>query len=484
MNSLFKLITAFLSLSLSSHAGSFLEASKHLDTDGSLIGYVNFEGDGEAIGTQLNAIYNDAIGTVPGMMPIPVDFPTLFDHLGFGCVQAMGISSKELEGDVHANRSVVLLDGEPTGLMALYGSKESPTSSFTAAELAPADATAAISGTVELGALRDTIVSIVVQVMGPMGEGIAQTQLAQPIPGTDLTPDEVINALSGRWDAFWQESYNDDYVPSYKAWLRIDGAGAIAERLQALAADSPILITETKNGLIADLRPILGTDRIGLFLKTDRIDGSLSLYTHEDWGPESEGPRLNTTESYQALAKHLPENALMYSYTAGSDMSKMLAPFKSDPSIGAYIGMGEKAIDLLLGDFLEPAIAAMYFDGDALVTDSYAGYSTKQAVMVIPAAFGGGLAAAMAIPAFQKVRSTSQEKAITNNLRQIASAAQQHMLETGVSEVRYADLIGENGTIRELVSVAGERYEGIVVTEHSTTISVSLPDGRAITYDF
>lgn len=44
-----------------------------------------------------------------------------------------------------------------------------------------------------------------------------------------------------------------------------------------------------------------------------------------------------------------------------------------------------------------------------------------------------GLLAAMAIPAFNKVRETSQDKAVTNNLRQIASAAQQYMLDEGVS---------------------------------------------------
>lgn len=484
MHSILKLLATSVVFTLSCHAGSFTEASKYLDTDGSLVGYVDFEGDGAEIGAKLNSIYSDAIANVPGMLPIPIDFPTLFDNLGFGSIRAMGISSKELEGGLHANRSVVLLNGDPTGLMALYGTKDSPTTSFTAAELAPADATTAISGTVRMDAIRSTVIAVLVQVMGPMGEGMAKTQLTQAIPGTDLTPDEVITGLSGQWDAFWLESYDDNFMPSYKAWLRIANAGSIVERLQPMAANMPITITETKNGLIADLSPLIGSDAIGLFMETNRIDGSLTIYTHEDWGPESDGPRLSSTENYQALAKDLPKEALMYSYSAGYDMSKILAPLKSEPTMAAYLGMGEHAIDLLLGDFLEPAIAAMYFDGDALVTDAYAGYSTKQAVMVIPAAFGGGLTAAMAIPAFNKVREQSQEKAITNNLRQIASAGQQHILETGVSEVGYADLIGENGYINEITSVNGESYEHIVITENGDTISVSLPDGRVITYDF
>ena len=42
-----------------------------------------------------------------------------------------------------------------------------------------------------------------------------------------------------------------------------------------------------------------------------------------------------------------------------------------------------------------------------------------------------GLLAAMAIPAFQKVRDNSVGKAMENDARQIASAAQQYFLENG-----------------------------------------------------
>ena len=46
-----------------------------------------------------------------------------------------------------------------------------------------------------------------------------------------------------------------------------------------------------------------------------------------------------------------------------------------------------------------------------------------------------GLLAAMAIPAFQKVRQESRESAIENDARQLASAAQQYMLEKNVTSV-------------------------------------------------
>jgi len=49
-----------------------------------------------------------------------------------------------------------------------------------------------------------------------------------------------------------------------------------------------------------------------------------------------------------------------------------------------------------------------------------------------------GLMAAMAIPAFQKVRTTSIERAMMNDARQIGAAAQQYFMENNVESVPFA----------------------------------------------
>lgn len=46
-----------------------------------------------------------------------------------------------------------------------------------------------------------------------------------------------------------------------------------------------------------------------------------------------------------------------------------------------------------------------------------------------------GLLAAMAIPAFQKVRASSMEKAMLNDARQIGAAVQQYCMEKGDTQV-------------------------------------------------
>lgn len=80
-----------------------------------------------------------------------------------------------------------------------------------------------------------------------------------------------------------------------------------------------------------------------------------------------------------------------------------------------------------------------------------------------------GLLAAMAIPAFQKVRTASQDKAVLNNARQLAAAADQYYLENGGSSVGSANLVGATNYVKAINTVAGETYpagytQGVTIT--------------------
>jgi type IV pilus assembly protein PilA len=68
-----------------------------------------------------------------------------------------------------------------------------------------------------------------------------------------------------------------------------------------------------------------------------------------------------------------------------------------------------------------------------------------------------GLLAAMAIPAFQKVRQNSQDKTILNNLRQLNAAAQQYFLEHGVTSVTTTQLVGTDSTEKYINSIQAVR---------------------------
>src|ERR1019366_2095976 len=92
-----------------------------------------------------------------------------------------------------------------------------------------------------------------------------------------------------------------------------------------------------------------------------------------------------------------------------------------------------------------------------------------------------GLLAAMAIPAFQKVRQSSQDKAVLNNARQLSAGADQYYLENGVSTVTLSDLLGPTSYVKALNSVANEVYPSGF--SQGTTITIGSVAGvRTITY--
>ena len=69
-----------------------------------------------------------------------------------------------------------------------------------------------------------------------------------------------------------------------------------------------------------------------------------------------------------------------------------------------------------------------------------------------------GLLAAMAIPAFNKVRQNSRRGALINDARQLGSAAQQYMLEQSVTSVTFS-LSNDgrvNGPLAEYVKQVGK----------------------------
>jgi type IV pilus assembly protein PilA len=92
-----------------------------------------------------------------------------------------------------------------------------------------------------------------------------------------------------------------------------------------------------------------------------------------------------------------------------------------------------------------------------------------------------GLLAAMAIPAFQKVRQASQDKTVLNNARQISAAADQYYLENGVSTVTLGNLIGTSNYVKALNLVANETYPDAYTQGIAISI-VGVAGVRTITY--
>lgn len=92
-----------------------------------------------------------------------------------------------------------------------------------------------------------------------------------------------------------------------------------------------------------------------------------------------------------------------------------------------------------------------------------------------------GLLASIAMPAFQKIRDSSQDKAVLNNARQLAAASDQYMMETGKSTVFVTALVGATSYIKSLDTIASETYP-VAITQGQAITILGVAGQRTITY--
>lgn len=112
------------------------------------------------------------------------------------------------------------------------------------------------------------------------------------------------------------------------------------------------------------------------------------------------------------------------------------------------------------------------------VNKSTSGFTLLEIMIVVVIV---GLLAAMAVPAFIKVRTASQDKAILNNARQLSGAADQYYTENGVSTVTLGNLVGSTNYVKSLNLVASETYPGGYTLGETITI-LGVVGVRTITY--
>jgi type IV pilus assembly protein PilA len=92
-----------------------------------------------------------------------------------------------------------------------------------------------------------------------------------------------------------------------------------------------------------------------------------------------------------------------------------------------------------------------------------------------------GMLAALAIPGFQKIRSSSQDKAVLSNARQLAAATDQYMMEYGKSTVTISRLVGLTNYVKALDTVANEHYPDVYTAGVPITVT-GVGGVRTITY--
>lgn len=468
---------------------SYLAVSKQLELGGSLYGYMDVDGDVQKLAGGIHEMLVQVGKTQPKVAPFAdQDYAALAALLGLTDVKALGVSSVPDGGGFFRNRMFLYTGGERHGLLAGLGGKPGP---FTHLNLAPADAAFYGESEMDLPVIYRSIKDVIGKVAGEPAGNQFETALKKAGEAAALSVLDLIYGLKGRSAVVLRVDASKTLripgpppgvvLPSFAFLICIDG---IAPVVETALAKSPVLkrmdsgtlhIYESAQPLpLEGIQPVLVADGSTLYLATSRafLDECRTQKTG-----------LAQSEEFKRALAHVGSEGNGLSYVSPRLFEQLRQIEKLNPGLQTETKATLGFVMSHLPTPSQPLVAVRTNLPDGVLIRSYLNRSLKQDVVMIsvynPVTIG--LVAAMAIPAYQKVRMASQEKAVLNNLRVLASAADRHYLENGVTTATYTDLVGPTRYIKVLNPVAGEDYRTLRFRQ-GQTLRVRLPDGRTVEY--
>jgi type IV pilus assembly protein PilA len=447
----------------------FLAVQKQLELGGTVYGYVDVDGDARKLAAGLQGVMDQMAATQPQLAPfVKQDYAALFDLLGLGDIKAVGLSSVPDGTGFFRNRVFFYTPEKRHGLLAGLGGGPAP---FARLGLAPADADLYSESEVDLPEVYKTIKAVVAKVGGKKTSNLMEDQLKKAGEAAAISVLGLIQGWKGQSalvvrldpEHTLQFPGSQSFVaPRPELMLSIDG---IALALESALAKSPLFAARTEGGLtlyefkqplpLNGIKPVLAVEGTTLYFATT-VEFLLECR-------QNKGGLTQTAEFKQAIA-HVGELGNGLTYVSPRLFKTLHSLENLNPTLPPET---RQTLHFVVSQLPKPdraLIAVRTNLPEGILVNSYWSRSLKQdlATVSVYNPITVGMLAAMAIPAFQKVRASSQEKAVLNNLRQLAAAADQHYLETGANHATLNDLVGPTKYIRQLRPVGGEDYRALV----------------------
>ena len=463
----------------------FAAVTEHLELGGTLYGYVDIDGDMARLAVVLKNLADQAAAKQPTAKAfVPDDFAPFFTDLGLTDVKAIGFSSVAAEEGGFRNRVFFHTPGGRHGLLSGLGGAPAP---FAVARLAPADADLVYETELDTPAACAAIRAVVARAAGEPAAKLMDAKLDENQPGMPFPARELINAAKGRFSLVLRIDDTKNFkagaanftVPAFDLAFRHERGGA---KLAAALSEVAFLQREDRaDGVTAFVAkeevPVLGW-RPEIMISGD----AFTVVSRAGFlGPD--GAKLADDPAFRAALASLGEagNGLTYVGPRLSARAARLAEL--NPGLPAEQELAIQRLLAMLPEAGSTLISVRQNLPEGILFRSKWNSSLKSGLVANPGVVvvGTGLVAAMAIPAYSKVRVVSQEKAVHNNLRQLAAARDQYFLETGKATCTYADLVGPEKYIRELRPVAGEDYTGLSFRSDEA-LRVELQSGKVVEY--
>lgn len=466
----------------------FAAVNKHLELGGTLYGYVDIDGDLLKLTTQLQGWLGDAAKTQPGVSIVAQqDLAAIVTMLGLTDVKAVGVSSVPDGTGFFRNRLFVYTGGERHGLMAGLGGKPAPLKHIG---LAPADAAFFGESEMDLGVVYRTLKDVVTKVAGEPASTQLETMLKKAGEAATISYLDLIYGLKGRTAVVLRVDPEKTLrtpgsggvvIPAFSLLACVDGVGQVVEpslakskMLRRSDAGTMHVYQLTQKLPFEGIEPALVVDGPTLYLTT-----SLAFLNE---CREQKSNLAQVAEFKDALA-HLGTESNGLTYLSPRLWARLRDLEKLNPSLPPQ---AKSIVNMVLAQLPQsnrPLIAVRTNTEDGILVRSHLHRSMKQDIAAIGIynPLTVGLMAAMAIPAFQKVQMASQEKAVLNNLRQLAAAADQHYLETGTRTATYDQLVGPTRYVKNVIPVAGENYRALRFVQ-GEPLRVRLGNGKTVEY--
>ncbi len=480
-------------------APQFDRVSEFLDLGGVFYAYMDLTGEAERLAGLLDEAVAAFKESNPDMPPLPLNFAKFLDAAGLSGMDAVGLSSVQLDNGLFHNRTILFFPDGVSGLFGVFGDAPHP---FDSLDLAPASADLVWETDYRPQVLRDTVLEMAGALGGALGRGAISSQLTMARPEIGgRTPNQIIDSLGNRAIVIIEFVDGGEQMevapgisfPETRFLLGIDGATELLLSLRpAVEGQSDLEWTETDNGFeitattpppapFGSLSPLLVADTTTgrMFIASDRSFLDVCL---------ADGGKLKDTDAFKEAANLLPPEGVSFTYATPGFIEPIRGIFESSMT-ASPTPLPLEAVNrfsaIFFPDFPAPVASVTTVGPEGLYAAANLGTSHRATVASLtlqPTVMVAGLSAAMAIPAFQKVRENSQQKTVLNNLRQVASAGQQYLLEEGADRARYDQLEGEY--FPPLTPVNGEDYTGLVVEAAGGTLSVTMANGETVEYRY
>ena len=236
--------------------------------------------------------------------------------------------------------------------------------------------------------------------------------------------------------------------------------GWILDRLSELVESMPFLISEKRGGfdyLKAELgiegdwaffRPVLArqnsNDRLYFAINEEFLNTCLKP-----------GSKIRSKPDYRHASEALPREGNGIAYASPRFMrvmqNLMIAAQADSPEPTQTI------IEQFLIDFRRGTANVLVNHSDGIYWAGNSPFSFK--AILNPFVTSPALVAAMAVPALEQAGPESQEEKIRNNLKEIAAAAQQYMIDTGAEEVTLDQIVGPGKISKDASGQAPRHFQ-------------------------